>query len=289
MTLRPKVTVYMPTHNRCELISRAIDSVLAQDYPNIELIIVDDGSSDNTWQRLEELSQQHPIIRIFRHEQPKGACAARNLALEHATGSLMTGLDDDDEFLPHRISHLVANFDEGYAFVCTGFLWHYGKRTRAVDATSKIITLAEQLNYNYATNQVLVAKDRLAAVGGFDTEFVACQDYDTWTRLILTFGKAKRIAGSSYVIHRDDAVERITEPTNWLRGHQQYLDKHGHLMSHINKKNQLFRRLIAKRQVLSFFMLPAQLRAGLVSQKIRYFLSSNFSGLAKLRKRLLSR
>ena len=67
------------------------------------------------------------------------------------------------------------------------------------------------LNYNYATNQVLVATERLRAISGFDEDFVACQDYDTWTRLIHTlWSMLSVVAGASYVVHRGDDVERLT-------------------------------------------------------------------------------
>ena len=285
----PLVTVYMPTHNRCQLLKRAVESVLKQSYPAIELIIVDDASTDNTRAYLTDLAIKHDNVQFFTQQRAKGACAARNIAINAAKGELITGLDDDDEFQPERIKHLVENYDENYAFTCTGFLWHYGNKARAVDNTDKVITLAEQLSYNYATNQVLVATERLRKIGGFDESFVACQDYDTWTRLIKQFGYAKRVAGATYIIHRGDDIERLTTPTNWLNGHDQYLTKHVSSMNKQNKVNQEFRRIIANRSRLSLFQLYQQVMAGLVKQKVRYFLSSNFAFLATTRRNFLEK
>jgi glycosyltransferase involved in cell wall biosynthesis len=279
----------MPTHNRCQLLKRAVKSVLKQSYPNIEIIIIDDGSTDDTQHYLAELITEHNHIQFFTQPIAKGACAARNIAINAAKGELITGLDDDDEFQPERIKYLVESYDDKFAFTCTGFLWHYGNRARAVDNTHKIITLDEQLSYNYATNQVLVATDRLREIGGFDEDFVACQDYDTWTRLIKRFGDANRVAGASYIIHRGDDIERLTEPTNWLKGHSQYLTKHLSSMSKKNKLNQEFRRVIARRLRLSLVQFYHQAMAGLVKQKVRYFLSSNFTFLATLRRKFLKR
>ena len=285
----PLVTVYMPTHNRCQLLKRAVESVLKQSYPAIELIIVDDASTDGTHEYLTELVAKHDNIKFFTQQSAKGACAARNVAINVAQGEFVTGLDDDDEFLPERIENLVTSYDEKYAFTCTGFLWHYGKKSRAVDNTAKIITLDEQLNYNYATNQVLVETLRLRVIDGFDEDFVACQDYDTWTRLIKKYGNAKRVAGASYIIHRGDDVVRLTEPTNWLNGHCQYIEKHGGDMSATNEINQEFRRIIAKRQRLTLLALFQQLMAGLAKQKLRYYLSSNFSFLGNIRRYFLEK
>jgi len=289
MDSSPLVTVYIPTHNRCELLKRAINSVFSQTYKNIELLIVDDSSSDGTASWLKNLTHESIDIKTFRQETAQGACVARNIALKHARGEFVAGLDDDDEFLPQRLSKLIKHYDPDYAFICTGFLWNYGKRARAVDNTAMTINLTDQLNYNYATNQVLVDIGRLKAINGFDTNLVACQDYDTWTRLIKKFGSAKRLAGTSYVVHRDENLERISSPINWLNGHRQFMHKHENSMSEKNKQNQEFRRLIAKRETLGPVSFIKQLRAGLIKQKLRYFLSSNFKGLAEIRRRLMSK
>jgi glycosyltransferase involved in cell wall biosynthesis len=264
-----------------------VASVLAQSYSNIELIIVDDASSDETSEYLTELTNAHKNIRFFTQETSKGACAARNIAINDAKGELITGLDDDDEFLPERIADLVANYDENYAFVCTGFLWNYGKRSRQVDHTNKIINLGEQLNYNYSTNQVLVATERLKAIGGFDETFVACQDYDTWTRLIIKFGVAKRVAGASYVIHRSDDIKRLTEPTNWLKGNRQFMAKHAKLLSVKNIKNQEFRIITVQRKRYALITFLKQITAGLLKDKVRYLISSNFTLVGKIRRHFL--
>jgi glycosyltransferase involved in cell wall biosynthesis len=289
MNSAPLVSVYIPTHNRCALLKRAVKSVFAQSYGNIELLIVDDASHDDTQRFLQALTHKSIDIKIFRQETAQGACVARNIALKHARGEFVAGLDDDDEFMPHRISELIEHYDPSYAFICTGFLWDYGKYARVVNNTGMIISLTEQLDYNYATNQVLVDINRIRSINGFDENLVACQDYDTWTRLIKKFGSAKRVAGTSYVIHRDENLERISAPTNWLKGHRQFMNKHGNSMSPKNKLNQEFRRLIAKRETLGPVSFIKQLRAGLLKQKLRYFLSSNFQGLAKIRHRLMSK
>lgn len=287
MNTDPLVSVYIPTHNRCHLLRRAVESVLNQSYKNIELLIVDDASSDDTNRYLTTLSHASIKIYKFRQKVAQGACVARNLAIKHANGKFITGLDDDDEFLPHRVAHFVKNYDPNYAFFCTGFFWDYGKRARLVNNEAMTINLAKQLNYNYATNQVFVETRRLLVINGFDETFVACQDYDTWTRLIKEFGNAKRIEGVSYIIHREDNVKRISVPGNWLKGHEQFMAKHGDDMTDDNITNQLFRCLIAKRQRLTLVQLFRQVQAGLVSQKVRYFLSSNLQFFSSIRKYFL--
>jgi len=280
----PLVSVYMPTKNRIELLKRAIKSVLNQSYENIELHIVDDGSTDGTYCYLNELAKQNKNIFIYRNEQSIGACAARNIAINNAKGEFVTGLDDDDEFLPNRISSLMEAYVDDYAFVCSSMFWDYGNKKRVIDASQGEITLTQQLSYNEATTQILVRKDRVIDVGGFDESFVACQDYDLWTRLIIKYGSAYRIAEPTYIINDTATTERMIGNPKSVQGYVQYFEKHRALMTATNIKNQAFMKLRRTRQPMSFKMLLEQVGTGHMNAKVRYFLSSNFSFIKNLHK-----
>ncbi|MDO6444315.1 glycosyltransferase [Colwellia sp. 1_MG-2023] len=281
----PLVSVYIPTKNRQELLANAIDSVLQQTYPNIEILVVDDGSTDTTFEFLTHLANKHNNIVIFKNEVSKGACAARNIAIKHANGEFVTGLDDDDVFLPNRIASLVSAYDDKYAFVCSSMYWDYGKKKRIIDAKAGRITLAQQLSYNEATSQVLVKKERVLSIGGFDEQFVACQDYDLWTRLLIKYGEAFRIATPSYIVNDTGSSERMIGHTSSVEGYLQYFDKHQHLMSKTNINNQTFMRIRRRREVLSIKELVKQLGSGHFYSKLRYFLSSNFKLIQQLHQR----
>ena len=101
------VSVYIPTKNRLPLLQRAIQSVKSQTYKHIEIIVVDDGSSDGTSNYLERLQQAGEVNAIFQ-EKSVGSCAARNKAIMAAAGEFITGLDDDDFYLlPNRIEKFI--------------------------------------------------------------------------------------------------------------------------------------------------------------------------------------
>ncbi len=100
MDKSPLVTVWVPTLNRQDMLKRALNSVLAQSYDNIEIFIVDNGSTDNTEAVVADYMAKYDSIRYHKFDENKGACAARNYAITHAKGFFVTGLDDDDEFLP---------------------------------------------------------------------------------------------------------------------------------------------------------------------------------------------
>src|SRR4051812_1943467 len=103
------VSIYIPTKDRLPLLKRAVDSVLAQTVRNIELIIVSDGSTDETCDYIRSIQSDIPV-KLIHNESSYGACFARNQAIEVAKGRFVTGLDDDDYFMPHRIQSFLTTW-----------------------------------------------------------------------------------------------------------------------------------------------------------------------------------
>ena len=102
----PLVSVIIPTYNRAEIIEEAVDSVLAQDYKDFELIVVDDGSTDNT---SEVLATYGDDIRVL-YQENKGVSAARNRGISEAAGKLIAFLDSDDLWMPQKLTTQVEFF-----------------------------------------------------------------------------------------------------------------------------------------------------------------------------------
>jgi glycosyltransferase involved in cell wall biosynthesis len=105
----PLVSIVVPTYNRAQLVPRAIDSVLRQDYPRWELIVVDDGSTDGTDEVLARYRDER--IRVVRHPRNRGATAAKNTGLGEIRGEWFTILDSDDELVEDALSALVAEIE----------------------------------------------------------------------------------------------------------------------------------------------------------------------------------
>lgn len=286
---QPLISVYMPTYNRSQMMQRAVASVLAQDYPHFELLIVDDCSSDDTWQVLQTLYGQHPKIRLFRQPQGQGACAARNLAIKAAAGEFVTGIDDDDEFLPNRLSSMLAAYDDQYSCVVSGYFWDYGSIRKALYTEHKVIRLPEVLDVHCLSNQALVRTSRMLAQGGFDETLAAFQDYDMWLRMVAAYGPALRIAAPTYVVHVGHELGRITTSPKRLNAQAQFVEKHRHLMNERNLQNQAFYRKTMLQQPLSLAELVSACRYGLVETKVRYYLKHHIQWLIKVRKQLLSK
>jgi glycosyltransferase involved in cell wall biosynthesis len=269
----PLVTAIITTHNRADLLMRAIDSVLAQSYENLEIIVVDDGSSDNTLEVMTDLIHHYPQIVYLRNEAPKGACQARNWGIRISTGEFVTGLDDDDEWLPERISVFVNNYDPKYSVIGAKDL--YVKNEHVFTVTRKaIVSLDDMLYDNAFGNQAFVRKDRITAIGGFDEGLKAAQDYDMWLRLIYKFGDAKLIQRPLQKIYMDHDGERITitSSSNKFSGYLACYRKHKAMMNDHQRKYQLFSLYRARSKTLSLKTLFKLLELRNFREMIRYYL-----------------
>src|SRR5262249_37649013 len=105
----PRVSVVMPTHDRADTVARAVQSVLVQTFQDLELIVVDDGSTDNTSAVLAALAD--PRLRVLRLDDNCGVSHARNIGVGAARGELLAFLDSDDEWLPEKLAAQVACHD----------------------------------------------------------------------------------------------------------------------------------------------------------------------------------
>ncbi|WP_413502570.1 glycosyltransferase [Serratia proteamaculans] len=213
----PKVSVYISTFNRLERLKRAIRSVKEQDYKNIELIVCDDASTDETKSFMESLAESDSDIIYLRNEENKGACATRNLGIFKATGKFITGLDDDDEFTPDRIRFLVDSWNDKYSFICCDFIERFadGKQKNFYNKKMDIYfsDFRSILFENIASNQIFTLTSRLRDIGGFNPEVKRLQDWDTWLRLANKYGGFLRKKESKYIMHHDHTIneERVSK------------------------------------------------------------------------------
>ncbi len=177
-------TVIIPTFNRATLIERALKSVLNQTHKQLQIIVVDDGSTDNTQ---KVLAPYHGRIQYI-YQENKGVSAARNKGIEKAHGNIITFLDSDDEWLPQKIDAQVNFFKENpEAVACqTGETWiRKGKRVNPKDKHKKHsgFIYKQCLPLCIVTiSAIALKKEILERVGAFDESMPACEDYDLWLR-----------------------------------------------------------------------------------------------------------
>ncbi len=123
--MNPRVSVIITTYNRADLLSRSVHSVLDQDFRDLELIVVNDCSTDNTARVLQSLSEDDARIRVVTHCANRGAGAARNSGIRAARGEYIAFLDDDDEWLPGKLSAQVDLLDRSPPEVGVVYCWFH--------------------------------------------------------------------------------------------------------------------------------------------------------------------
>ncbi|MEX2396948.1 MAG: glycosyltransferase, partial [Balneolales bacterium] len=181
----PLVTIVIPTYNHGQFIGEAIESIFAQDYKNYEIVIIDDGSLDNT----EEVVSNYEGIKYLKQKN-QGLSASRNIGLQNSKGEYITFLDADDVLQPNAITTNVQHFtkNKNCAFVS-------GNHKRiAVDgreiAPPQISYISSNHyeaflkgNYIGMHGTVMYNKKILLEEGGFNTNLAVCEDYDLYLRL----------------------------------------------------------------------------------------------------------
>lgn len=238
MSELPLITALVTTHNRPQLLQRALDSVAVQSYPNLELVVVDDGSQTDVYPIVATYEEVLPV-RFIRHEYAKGACRARNRGIEAAAGEFIAGLDDDDAWVNKRIERLLQAYDDRFSFVTSDVRMFY-KKGNPVWKKPRKITFNNLLYNNYVGNQGLIRTKRLLDVGGFDESLVAAQDYDLWIRLSEKYGPIRNVTEPLQNIYMEHGGDRITNPRDQLRGYLQFYQKHKAKMNHAQRKYQLY-------------------------------------------------
>ena len=184
------VSVVIPCYNQAHFLGEAIESVLGQSYRNVEIIVVDDGSTDNT----SEVATRYPKVRCIRQKN-QGLSGARNSGLRESKGSYLVFLDADDLLLPHALEVGVERLKAHpeCAFVSGRYKHITADRQLLWEVQPPPFKgkdyYAELLRGNYIGMHAAVMYQRFVfeSVGGFDTSLRACEDYDLYLRVARDF------------------------------------------------------------------------------------------------------
>lgn len=187
MTL-PIVSVIIPTYNRWPLVREAIESVLAQSYRLFELIVIDDGSTDGTAQKLAGFGTK---LRLIERPQ-RGVSAARNRGAKAARGRYLAFLDSDDLWLPKKLAVQTAFMEDHAEFeICqTDEIWVRGglrvnPKAKHRKPSGDIFRRSLELCL-VSPSAVMMTRELFDRSGGFDENLPVCEDYDLWLRIAST-------------------------------------------------------------------------------------------------------
>ncbi len=202
MNSPPYISVIIPTYNRSWILKEAIDSVLAQNISDFEIIVVDDGSTDDTAALLTNYENKIIIIR----QENRGVSAARNAGIAMAKGKYLAFLDSDDVWLTDKLSCQIAFFHlHSEAVICqTDELWirngvRVNPKNRHKKPSGMIFEPSLQLCL-VSPSAVMIRKSLFDEIGLFNEAFPACEDYDLWLRISLKY--------PVYLIERRMVVKR---------------------------------------------------------------------------------
>ncbi len=218
----PTVSVIIPTYNRANLVTKAIDSVLEQTFKDLEIIVIDDGSKDQTQEVLK--SYQNKILYLYQENQ--GRASARNRGLEIAQGKYIAFLDSDDFWKPEKLHRQLHFFEQHphYGVVATQCIVH------VVDENLQTLKYVqgEEVHYELTyekifqrpfikTPSVLIKRQCFEEIGNFNEYYRLLEDIDIWLRLARKYH-----------------IGFINEPlTVYTRGHEK--EKRDSLEARINR------------------------------------------------------
>jgi glycosyltransferase involved in cell wall biosynthesis len=177
---RPKISVVMPTYNRADWLAKALPNVLEQDYPALELIVVNDGSTDDTAKVLEQFSDESRLRVITQDNM--GLPHAINAGVRAATGELLTWKADDDFYLPGALGALARELvlDPAAGMVFADYVLERGDGTSEVIRTGPVHELSDR---NVVGLCFLFRRELFQAAGEVNPEYHLAEDYELWVRM----------------------------------------------------------------------------------------------------------
>lgn len=202
----PLVSIVLPTYNGAKYIRKSIESCLEQSYRNIELIIVDDCSTDETPSIVQEYAAKDARVRYFRNETNQRLPRSLNVGFAQAKGEFLTWTSDDNFYLPLAIEKMVAHLqvNKGDFVYCDLYIFYYDNINYARLERLPDVKAIEKGNCVRAC--FLYRRKVLEVVGGYDPDMELLEDYDYWVR-----------------VYRKFSILHLAEPLYYYRHHPKSL------------------------------------------------------------------
>lgn len=251
----PLVSVIIPTFNRGYVIERAVNSVLEQSFSDLECIVVDDGSTDNTQQKLAEIKD--PRLKVIQSGN-QGVSAARNLGFVHSCGQWIALLDSDDEWLPHKLRVQLKLADENpkLPLIHGEEIWiRNGKRVNPKfkhrKEGGKIFERCLGLCL-ISPSAALMKRSLYEEMRGFREDYIVCEDYELWLRVTQKYevGFVVDPILNKYGGHEDQLSSKYKAMDYWRVRAMEELFRNSEYSLNLNESQALVETLLEKCHIL---------------------------------------
>jgi len=270
MNQKPTISIIIPTYNRAAIIGKTIDSFIAQDFKDWEMIVVDDYSTDNTKEVIEEYHKRDERIKYMLNERKKGAQGARNTGILHAQADWLCLFDSDDYVYPNFLSTLIDAVDEKTDVVTcfAQIMLQDGSDARVLEWGGEgnieygLMTGANYVNFD----DCLFRKSKLYEIGLLDEECPRYQEFDTHIRLsrVANYKWVKKVL-MDYIWGSDEALSKggtkNLDGRAYVVWHNQERWREVAYDSYFREVKNLFRRVSPKTRRLLVKMEPKVLLA----------------------------
>lgn len=224
------VSVIVPVYNRAHYVAETIESILAQTYKNIELILINDGSTDSSLIVLQEYQRRHPDKVVIVDQENQGQIAARNNGIKKAKGEFIAFLDSDDLWYPEKLELQLPYLKNDVALVYSAIenIDQNGTVLNQEYCDESLVSdmYAALLVQNRMTGgSVVVTKRALDDVGLFDPEFKAAENWDLWLRICRKYRAA--LVNKVLVKYRIHPGNMSANHQLMLEAKEKILHKHG--------------------------------------------------------------
>ncbi len=240
-----KVCIIVPTHNRAEMLDRALRSILAQTYVNWETVIIANGCTDATIPVVRKYMSDDGRFRLIEIKDSIGGAKARNIGLDNTSGDYLAFLDDDDEWLPDKLAEQVDAIERTNSPI-VGCDYHYYingtyEKTSRLDSS---VTL-DDMYYENILGSYSFCMTRTRYVKGIriNEKLFACQDWDLWIKIMLAEGRKCIVVKKPLVKYHQHVWARITDQKDKaMKARSVFLKSHWRRLDIRQKRYHLLKR-----------------------------------------------
>ena len=204
----PLISVLLSVYNDDKNIKKSIDSILSQSYKNIELLIIDDCSTDKTYEIINEIKDSR--VRIFRNKDNKGLTKSLNILIKESKGQILARQDSDDVSLPNRLEIQYSELQKSQLDACTTRAQIKNSK-RSIPRFSHLLPLSIVIKYKnpFIHGTLMIRKNVILNIGMYDENIKYAQDYKLFLELLKKNYKIRILRKKLYVLNMKNNISSL--------------------------------------------------------------------------------